>query len=72
MIKFNDLMPLPCGGIAEFDGDFSYRCRQCMAVVGSMGQPRHCKDEAEKWRIMELLGGQGWDYFAEVDFDDWS
>jgi hypothetical protein len=72
MSEYNDLMLLPCGGIAEFDGNFSYRCHQCMAVVGSVGMPKHCKDEDEKWRLLELLGGKGWDYFQEVDFNDWS
>jgi len=31
---------LPCGSTAHFDGDFSYRCDSCFAVVGSMGQFR--------------------------------
>lgn len=53
---------LPCGGIGEFDGDFSYRCWHCMAVVGSIGQPQSCKDEAKKWDAWKELGGQGWDY----------
>jgi hypothetical protein len=72
MTEFNDLMPLPCGGIAEFNGNFGYRCLQCMAVVGSVGQPQRCKDEEKKWQVWEALGGEGWDYFAEVDFNDWS
>ncbi len=62
-----DLMKLPCGGTAEFDGDFSYRCWTCMAIVGSIGQPQHCKDEAKKWDNWKVLGGKGWDYLAEVD-----
>ncbi len=33
-----------------------------MAVVGSIGQPQHCKDEAKKWDAWKALGGQGWDY----------
>ena len=65
-------MPLPCGGIAEFDGNMSYRCHQCMAVCGSIGQPQRCKDEENKWEVWQALGGEGWDYFAEVDFNDWS
>jgi hypothetical protein len=72
MKEFNDLMPLPCGGIAEFDGNFSYHCHQCMAVVGSIGQPQSCKEEENKWIAWEAIGGKGWDYFAEVDFNDWS
>jgi hypothetical protein len=63
-----DPMHLPCGGIAYFDEDsgISYRCEDCMAVVGSIGQPQHCKDEAEKWEAWEKLGGKGWDYLAEA------
>jgi hypothetical protein len=64
-----DPMRLPCGGTAYFDesSGISYRCIDCMAVVGSMGMPSECKTEAEKWRVMELLGGKGWDYYAELD-----
>jgi hypothetical protein len=64
-----DPMRLPCGGTAYFDesSGISYRCETCMAVVGSMGMPDHCKQEAEKWRVMELLGGKGWDYLAEAE-----
>ena len=58
---------LPCGGLAEFDegAGFGYRCWDCMAVVGSIGQPQHCKEEAKKWDNWELLGGKGWDYFID-------
>lgn len=64
-----DPMPLPCGGTAYWDesSGISYRCEDCMAVVGSVGMPKHCQNEAEKWRVMELLGGKGWDYFEGVE-----
>lgn len=64
---FVDLMRLPCGGTAYLDesSGISYRCEDCMAVVGSIGQPQRCKDEAKKWDVWETLGGKGWDYFAE-------
>jgi hypothetical protein len=52
----------PCGGVAEFDGDYSYRCHDCMAVIGSMGQPSACKEEAQKYDMLKALGGKGWDY----------
>lgn len=70
-----DLMALPCGGIAEFDQDsgISYRCRSCSAVVGSVGMPRHCKDEIQKWDNWEVLGGKNWDYRMPDDYvDDWA
>jgi hypothetical protein len=58
------MMKLPCGGIAFFDQEsgISYRCMTCLTTVGSMVQPQHCKDEAEKWEILKRLGGKGWDY----------
>jgi hypothetical protein len=31
-------------------------------MVGSIGQPRQCVNEVEKWKALEALGGQGWDY----------
>ena len=57
-------MYLPCGGVAEFDhsSGISYRCEMCNAVVGSVGQPRSCKEEAKKWDAWKAIGGQGWDY----------
>ena len=61
----SELLPLqlPCGGTAYFDhsSGMSYRC-ECGAVVGSIGQPKQCKDEILKWEMWEKLGGNGWDY----------
>jgi len=58
------VMKLPCGGIASFDhsSGISYRCEDCGAVVGSIGQPRECKEEAMKYDLLKELGGKGWDY----------
>ena len=55
---------LPCGNRATFDhaSGMSYRCDQCWAVVGSIGQPSRCKDEMIKWRNWKALGGRDWDY----------
>lgn len=66
-----DPMCLPCGGIAYWDesSGISYRC-ECGAVVGSIGMPQSCKDEAAKWENWEKLGGKGWDYFAEYEERD--
>ena len=62
---FNKPMHLPCGGTAYFDelSGISYRCENCMAVVGSVGMPRSCKDEIEKHDNWEELGGKPWQYF---------
>ncbi len=64
-----DPMPLPCGGIAYFDesSGISYRCEDCGAVVGSIGQPRSCVEEAKKYEAWKLLGGKGWNYFQGVE-----
>ena len=56
---------LPCGGVAEFDesSGISFRCLDCMSVVGSMGQPRRCKEETEKYDMLSKLGSVvKWDY----------
>ncbi len=57
-------MYLPCGGVAYFDPDsgISYRCETCFAVVGSVGQPLSCREEAKKYEAWKELGGVGWDY----------
>lgn len=57
-------MHLPCGGRAVFDeaSGISFRCEDCMAVVGSIGQPRECVEEAKKYEAWQQLGGAGWDY----------
>lgn len=46
----NTLPPLPCGGIPVFDesSGYSYRCDRCMAVIGSVGMPKSCKEDYEK------------------------
>ena len=55
---------LPCNATAIWDSpsDMGYRCTTCYAMVGSIGQPRSCVDEADKYKMMEILGGKGWDY----------
>ena len=57
-------MRLPCGGTAYFDYEsgISYRCTTCFAVVGSVGMPRSCKDDMDKYDSWNKLGGVGWDY----------
>ncbi len=57
-------MRLPYGGTAYFDQEsgISYRCWDCMSVVGSIGQPQACKDAASKYDNWVELGGKGWDY----------
>ena len=70
MIDHNDLMVLPCGGVAYYDEPkfgMNYFCAQCEAVVGSDAMPQQCQDEEAKWELQKMLGGKGWDYFAEPD-----
>ena len=61
-------MYLPCGGEAHFDhgSGCSYRCENCMATVGSIGQPRSCREEAKKWEAYEKAGMWRWDYSKGV------
>lgn len=63
-----DPIKLPCGGIAYFDegSGCSHRC-ECGATVGSMGMPKHCKEEMKKWDNWEKLGGKGWNYYEGVE-----
>ena len=58
-----DPMHLPCGGTAYFDDSagYGFRC-ECGSVVGSIGQPQSCKDEAQKYDNWKKLGGKGWNY----------
>jgi hypothetical protein len=65
MSNIDPIIRMPCGGEAHFDhgAGYGYRCWDCMAVVGSMGQPRSCKDEMDKYEILKKLGGSvSWDY----------
>ncbi len=60
----NNSIILPCGNRAfwDYDSDIGFRCNSCFAMHGSIGQPKQCQDEVEKWKNLEALGGQGWDY----------
>ena len=55
---------LPCNALAVFDvpSEMGYRCTQCYAMVGSIGQSDRCKAESDKWKTIEAIGGKGWDY----------
>lgn len=63
---------IPCGATAVFDesSGISYRCEHCGAVVGSIGQPRECREAAEKYDLMKALGGQGWRYEDNIVEDE--
>ena len=70
MTDYTDYMVLPCGGVAYYDEPrlgMNYFCAQCEAALGSDQQPTKCKIEEAKWELQKMLGGQGWDYFAEPD-----
>lgn len=64
-------LKLPCGNTAYFDtsSGIGYRCEACGAVVGSIGQPRECKEEMEKYDIHKILGGKGWDYNKGIPYE---
>lgn len=40
------LEKMACGGTPVFDHDsgYAYRCDQCFAVIGSVGQPSQCTE----------------------------
>jgi hypothetical protein len=68
MKDYTDYMVLPCGGVAYYDEPthgMNYFCAQCERILYNMPEP--CKREENKWHVIELLGGKGWDYFAEPD-----
>jgi hypothetical protein len=43
-----------------------------MAVVGSIGQSQHCKDEMNKYELMKALGGKGFVAHEHIveDYED--
>ena len=53
-----DQLPmLPCGGVPEFDhqSGMSYRCRQCMAVLGSVAMSDSCRAGMESPEYKKLM-----------------
>jgi hypothetical protein len=40
---------------------------ECKVIIESEKQPQRCKDIENKWKLQELLGGNRWDYFKELD-----
>lgn len=40
------LEKMPCGGTPLFDegSGYAYRCDTCHAIIGSIGQPKSCKE----------------------------
>ena len=64
MNEYHKPIYLPCGSKASFDYDsgISYRCETCFAVVGSIGQPQSCVNEANKYDNWKKMGGKGWNY----------
>lgn len=68
-------LKMPCGGIAYYnsDSEFDYKCASCFAVIRSIGMPKLCKDEMDKWTMWETVAGKGWDYIygrPETSFDE--
>ena len=58
-------MYLPCGGTAVFDwpSGMGYRCEFCGAMLGSIGQPKRCREAEEQYRVLQELGSRvKWDY----------
>ena len=59
-----DILKLPCGSVAVLDEEsgISMRCTTCLCVVGSIGMPKRCKDEIQKWDQWQAIGGKNWEY----------
>ena len=55
---------LPCGAMANFDygSGISHRCTTCFATIGSTEMPAKCRQDIEKYELLEKLGGKRWDY----------
>ena len=51
---------LECGSIAVFDvrSGCSHICSRCLAVVGSVGMPRQCKDLEDMAEVAAKLKGK--------------
>lgn len=68
-----DVLHLPCGSTArqDFSAEFSYRCDNCGAVPGSIGQPLHCRELTKKYEMWKTVGGKGWNYkTGKLDIDN--
>lgn len=63
-MTFPKIIYSPCGNEAvwDYESDMGYRCTTCFAMIGSIGQPKSCQDEANKYKMLEILGSKGWDY----------
>lgn len=60
-----EVIHLPCGNEAYFceEAGHGYRCGVCMAVAGSIGQPRSCAELSERYEMFQALGSKArWDY----------
>lgn len=64
-INVPETIHLPCGAQAHFcyEAGFGHRCEDCMAVVGSVAQPKHCVEADNKYTVLKALGSNAeWDY----------
>lgn len=57
--NYMDPQVLPCGNIAYFDygSGCAHRCEHCMAVLGSVGMPRECKQLQDMEKVVAKLKG---------------
>lgn len=51
---------LACGATAEFchEAGHGYRCHDCMAVVGSIAEPKQCREAREKAELTPINRGK--------------
>jgi hypothetical protein len=72
MHNLYDPIHLPCSSQAEFDegAGYGHRCWNCMAVVGSIGMPRECRAEMDKYTLLQALGSKiKWDYNKGQEYE---
>lgn len=66
-IDFLDVT-FPCGSRAKFSrGDIAYVCTKCKGVWDTESMPASCRDEMHKWDEIQALGGEGWDFFQDLE-----
>lgn len=63
-MSVSNVLKMPCGSFAIFDTEsstYGYRCQTCFSIVGSIGEPSHCKEIMNKYDTLRHFG-YVWDY----------
>lgn len=59
-VHYNRHITTDCGQHAEWDdgSGMGYRCHTCMAIVGSIGMPKHCHEIMKTNQAFNRLGAE--------------